>query len=146
MECRIHKLVVDVALLAEGRVLLTRYRDVRRYDGQHGWFLPDDFLTHGEDPGEGARRVLRDQVGIEPPNVRLDHIESIADGAWHLIFHHVAELPAVMEAAPGDNVEAATWFPLEGLPPGSDLAHGGWAADVLDRILATRSAANSAPA
>jgi ADP-ribose pyrophosphatase YjhB (NUDIX family) len=146
MECRIHKLVVDVALLAEGRVLLTRYRDVRRYDGQHGWFLPDDFLTHGEDPGDGARRVLRDQAGIEPSYVRLDHIESFADGAWHLIFHHVAELPAVTEAAPGDNVEAATWFPLDGLPSASELAHGGWAADVLDRILATRSAADSATA
>jgi ADP-ribose pyrophosphatase YjhB (NUDIX family) len=134
MECRAHRLVADVAIIADGRVLLTRYRDVRRYDGQRGWFLPDDFLEHGEDPADGAKRICREQVGIEVAAVRLSHVESFANGAWHLIFHHIVVLDALLDPVPGSNVAAAAWFQLDALPPPADLAHDGWAAETLARL------------
>lgn len=44
MDREVHKLIADVAVLAGERVLLVKYRDVSAYDGQGGWFLPDDAL------------------------------------------------------------------------------------------------------
>ena len=35
-ECRIHTLVADGALFAEGQVLLVRYRDMVKYDNESG--------------------------------------------------------------------------------------------------------------
>jgi ADP-ribose pyrophosphatase YjhB (NUDIX family) len=132
--CGVHKLVADVAVVAAGRVLFVRYRDTSRYDGQAGWFLPDDYLDDLEHPDDAARRILREQAGIEGVDVRLGEIESFGNGAWHLVFHYTGEVE-LPEAATGDNVEAAEWFPLDALPPVDAVAHHGWGLEVVDRIL-----------
>ena len=128
------KLVADVAVFADGRVLLVRYDDVSRYDGQRGWFLPDDYLAVGEHPDAAAQRILREQVGfqVEPT---LAEIESLATGAWHLIFHYRAAPASTDAVRAGTNVAAAEWFPLDALPPDAEQAHEGWAREVLSRLL-----------
>jgi ADP-ribose pyrophosphatase YjhB (NUDIX family) len=136
MNCTVHKLVADVALVSDDKVLFVRYRDTSKYDGQTGWFLPDDFLGHLEHPDDAARRILREQAGIEPPPLRLSHIESFDGGAWHLIFHFVGTLEELPEIAAGENVAAAQWFPRTELPDASEVGHHGWALQTLDRILA----------
>ena len=128
-----HKLVADVAVLAGDSVLLVRYRDVSRYDGQSGWFLPDDFLDHLEHPEAGAARILSEQAGLST-TVRLDHIESFGDGAWHLIFHYRAGLAGPVPITAGQNVAAAEWFPLDGLPPDSEMGHEGWGRQTLQAM------------
>jgi ADP-ribose pyrophosphatase YjhB (NUDIX family) len=109
-------------------------RDTSRYDGQAGWFLPDDYLDHLEHPDDAARRILRDQVGIDRVDVRLAEIESFGNGAWHLVFHYFAEVDRA-EATHGENVAAAEWFPLGDLPLAEEVAHHGWGLDVLERVL-----------
>ena len=121
------------------RLLLVRYRDVARYDGQRGWFLPDDALERLEHPDDGARRILREQTGLELP-VELDHIESFGNGAWHLIFHYRAEASANEVIRSGENVLAAEWFALGALPEASEMAHEGWGLEVAQRVLATPGA------
>lgn len=133
--CRIHKIVADVAPLSGGEVLLVKYADVRRYDNQRGWFLPDDYLNFGEHPLDAARRILREQVGIDASDLRLSHVESFGNGAWHLIFHFTVELETASPPFRGSNVEEAQWFPLAALPEPGNVAHGGWAIDVLREIL-----------
>jgi ADP-ribose pyrophosphatase YjhB (NUDIX family) len=127
------KLVADVAVVAHGLVLLVRYEDVSRYDGQRGWFLPDDYLGNGEHPDATARRILREQAGLQLEPT-LAEIESLANGAWHLIFHYRAAgtVPDPVQAGP--NVAAAEWFMLDALPPDAEQAHQGWARDVLSRL------------
>jgi len=122
MECTVHKLVADIAVLADRQVLLVRYKDTRSYDGQQGWFLP--------------ARILREQVGMAAPRITLDHIESFGGGktAWHLIFHYKATLRDALPATAGTNVLAAQWFPLHALPASTEVAHEGWALDVLQRM------------
>ena len=130
------KLVADVALYAGASVLLVKYEDVSKYDGQRGWFLPDDYLANLEHPEDAARRIAREQVGVDAPELGLAEIESFGDGAWHLIFHYRAELAEPVEPVPGENVCAAEWFPLEALPDRAEVAHHGWALDVIEKMRA----------
>lgn len=129
------KLVADVAVVADGRVLLVRYEDVSRYDGQRGWFLPDDYLAEGEHPDAAARRILREQAGLQLEPT-LAEIESLANGTWHLIFHYRAAAAATDEVRTGANIAAAEWFLLDALPPDAEQAHEGWASNVLSRLFA----------
>jgi ADP-ribose pyrophosphatase YjhB (NUDIX family) len=137
-KCRVHKLVADVAALCGGKVLLVKYKDTASYDGQRGWFLPDDYLAFEEHPNEAARRILQEQAGITANVDVLSHIESFAGGpgrAWHLVFHHKVELPRAETIRPGLNVAEARWFPVAKMPPKKEVAHGGWAIDVLREVL-----------
>jgi ADP-ribose pyrophosphatase YjhB (NUDIX family) len=130
------KLVADVAIVAEGEVLLVRYANTSKYDGQTGWFLPDDFLARGEHPDDAARRIVRDQTGLDVPELRLGEIESFENGGWHLVFHYVGGLAEPSPVAVVGNVAAAQWFELDALPPPSEVGHGGWCLEVIGRVLA----------
>lgn len=133
------KLVADVALLVGDRVLLLKYDDTRKYDGQAGWFLPDDYLRRLEHPEVAARRILKEQVGLDVPGPKLGLLESFeGNGAWHLIFHYVCRLGIEPDLKLGANTAAAEWFPLSRLPNRSEFAHDGWGADVVDAIRDTR--------
>jgi ADP-ribose pyrophosphatase YjhB (NUDIX family) len=135
-QCRVHKLIADVTVSSGSQVLLVRYLDVSRYDGQRGWFLPDDWLDVAEHPDDAARRILRDQAGLELP-VSLDHVESFGNGAWHLIFHYRAEIADPGAVRRGQNVSDARWFALDAFPESSEMAHDGWGREVAERVLAT---------
>jgi ADP-ribose pyrophosphatase YjhB (NUDIX family) len=128
------KLVVDVALFSGDSVLLVKYHDVRKYDGETGWFLPDDFLVHGEDPKVAGERILREQVGKTRSRLRIGFIESFADGAWHIIFHYVGRVSRTFSPRLGRNVSDAKWFRLARLPRASDVAHHGWALQTIRKV------------
>ena len=132
-----HKLVCDISLLAGDRVLLVKYKETGKYDGQSGWFLPDDYLRRLEHPEDAARRIAKGQAGLEAPKLSLDLVESFEgdDGTWHLIFHYVGRLAQPRTVAPIGNIANAEWFPLDRLPPREALAHHGWAADVLAAVM-----------
>ncbi|TLZ74759.1 MAG: NUDIX hydrolase [Methanobacteriota archaeon] len=130
-DCAVHKLIADVALFAGDRVLLVKYRDVRRYDGQRGWFLPDDYLRFAEHPEEAAKRIAREQAGLDVARVRLAQIESFANGAWHMTFHYRAAVKRARDITPVGNVASAEWFKLTRLPDADAVAHHGWALETL---------------
>jgi len=133
------KLVADVMARRGDRVLLVRYADPAKYDGEEGWFLPDDFLRRGEHPRDAAVRVLAEQVGLAAASAELDHIESFGgegDEAWHLIFHFRA-VAGAGELRPSPAVRAAEWFPLDALPPRGAVAHDGWALDLIGQMTKT---------
>jgi ADP-ribose pyrophosphatase YjhB (NUDIX family) len=133
------KLVADVLLRAEDRVLLVRYAHPEKYDGQHGWFLPDDFVQHGEHPADAATRILADQLGLADVALALDHIESFDGDDWHLIFHFRGELARAAPALISSAVAEARWFDLRELPPRDDVAHDGWALDLIGRMTPARA-------
>ncbi len=132
------KLVVDVCVFTQRAVLLVRYKDLGKYDGQKGWFLPDDFLEFGEHPSQAAQRILREQVGQKRTHLSLSFIESFgteAGGKWHLIFHYEAKLPDVFKIKPMPNVIEAQWFSLNDLPEADMVAHDGWALNTIREIM-----------
>lgn len=136
-ECNVHSLICDVAVLSGGSVLFVKYGDMAKYDGEGGWFLPDDVLRHLEHPTRAAQRIAREQLGLELDEVSLGLIESFRgnDGSWHMSFHHVAELPSAPEPRPASDLAAVEWFPLDKLPPRSGVAHHGWALNVLKKMV-----------
>ena len=77
-DCNVHSLICDVAVLAEGSVLMVKYEDLAKYDGEAGWFLPDDVLRELEHPTRAAARILKEQLGLEVDDEpRLGLIESL---------------------------------------------------------------------
>lgn len=136
MTCK-HKLVADVTVLGESATVLVRYRDPEKYDGEPGWFVPDDYLQRLEHPEAAGKRILREQIGLETDDVALDHVESFeGDGFWHLVFHLGAIIPSATPLKAGPEVAAARWFALDDLPPVDEVAHEGWGLDTVRRVTA----------
>jgi ADP-ribose pyrophosphatase YjhB (NUDIX family) len=50
-----------------GRVLLLKHR----FRPGSGWGLPGGFIEHGEQPEEGLRRELREEIGLEVERLKL---------------------------------------------------------------------------
>jgi ADP-ribose pyrophosphatase YjhB (NUDIX family) len=140
VECT-HSLIADVAVLVGERVLLVRYGDTSKYDDEPGWFLPDDVLRYLEHPTRAAKRIAKEQLRLELDDVRLEHVESFRghDGGWHMSFHHLAVLPTIPDLNPSADLSAAEWFALNELPPRSEVAHKGWALNVLRKMDLTAS-------
>ncbi len=135
--CGLHKLMADIAVVAQKKVLLVKYVNTEKYDHQKGWFLPDDLLNHLEHPEDCARRILKEQVGMNPGGMAVHHIESFTgdDGTWHLIFHYLYEPSNPLKITPGKNIAASEWFDVKALPERSQFSHHGWGLDVLKKIL-----------
>ncbi|MEX1143616.1 MAG: NUDIX domain-containing protein [Anaerolineales bacterium] len=129
-------LIADVALLHERKVLLVKYQDVEEFDGQTGWFLPDAAIRYLEHPEKAATRLLREQLGLEPIPLELDHIESFRgrDGSWHLAFHYRSALKKAPTLAASKVIAAQEWFSLDQLPSKDSVAHHGWALSVLQNM------------
>jgi ADP-ribose pyrophosphatase YjhB (NUDIX family) len=138
------KLVADVVVMASGQTLLVRYTDLRRYDGQQGWFLPNDTVAYGEHPSDDAKRILREQFGLKTEEVPLSYIASFGTedrGRWNLVFHHKLELDDLPDITALFNVRSVQWFPLEALPQLEEVAHHGWAIDVIREMMKKSEAA-----
>jgi len=111
---------------------LVKYSDSSQYDDQPGWFLPNDELRHVEHPEAGAKRILREQLGIDSAALKLVDVESfIGDNkSWHLIFDFLA-FPASMKVIGGNGLAEAKWFEIDKLPGPDEFAHKGWGRAVL---------------
>ncbi|TMJ01828.1 MAG: NUDIX domain-containing protein [Bacillati bacterium ANGP1] len=127
--CDIHALEADVVVQEDSSVVLVRPRTPS--DGAEGWRLPTDMLRFGEAPETGARRILRDRLGLEPEWVVLAEVESSVDGGvWSLVFHFQCD--ADRRPAPGPAIAEARFFQIEHLPP---TAHGTRERDVIYRVI-----------
>ncbi len=85
-----------------------------------------------EHPENGAKRILKEQLGIENPSLKLVEIESfIGDNkSWHLIFDYLA-FPTSKEFSKSDAIAEAQWFEIERLPTPQEFAHHGWGRGLL---------------
>lgn len=100
-----------IALDSDGRVLL-----VRHSYGQRSWTLPGGALGRGEDPAQGARRELREEVGC-----RLVEIRSVAvlseglHGAENIVHLYAGTTRDAARADRREIVEVG-FFPRDDLP------------------------------
>jgi ADP-ribose pyrophosphatase YjhB (NUDIX family) len=137
LDCNQHTLVSHIAVLHHSSALLVKYRPAP--DGQQGWFLPNDGLNRLEHPETAAKRILREQVGIEDSTLKLVEVESFSgdNGTWHLIFDYLS-FPRTMKIVTGPVVSEAKWFEIDKLPPSQEFAHQGWGRTVLVKHALTK--------
>src|SRR2546428_3595596 len=130
MEFNKHTLVAHVAALHHSSALLVNY--MVGPDNQQGWFLLNDDLRHLEHPDQAARRILKEQAGIDDATLKLAEIESFVGNnqTWHLIFDYLA-FTRTMNTSLGKAVAELKWFEIDKLPPAEDFAHHGWGRTVL---------------
>ena len=96
----------------QGRVLMLKHR----FRPGTGWGLPGGFIEAGEQPDEGVRRELREEVGLE-----LASVEVVTTRA----FKKPRQIEIVFRCRPkGDpspqsiEIRKASWFSIDALPEG----------------------------
>ncbi|MCB0728843.1 MAG: NUDIX hydrolase [Ignavibacteria bacterium] len=129
MTAHLCKLISDVTVISNDKVLLVRYKDGNKYDHQKGWFLPDDLLKYSEDPDESAKRILNEQLGISESNTVLAFVESFTgnDQSWHIVFHYKTTVGNDIKINQSEDILESKWFDTSELPDKKDVAHNGWA-------------------
>ncbi len=127
-------LISTAAVIADGQVILVKYKDMP--DQQGGWFIPNDMLKELEHPADAVKRIVREQVGFEIESPVLKDIESFRgrDKTWHLSFHHLCKLPRKFDLKSSSDLAAAQWFALDKLPLRSEFAHHGWSLDAISKV------------
>lgn len=100
--------------------------------GRGKWDIPGGFLQEGEPPEDGARRELREELGIEVGPLRLlfADVNPLEDGTTVLDLLYSASC-FMGDPQPADDASELGWFDLAGLP--GDLAFD-TTRRILDRV------------
>ena len=101
-------------LISDGEQILL----VRHTYGDRRWDLPGGTLRAGEDPEEGVRREMAEELGLELGELTvLGDLEVRADhraDTLHLFQAELRDPPITLELA---ELSTAQWFPRQRLPP-----------------------------
>lgn len=82
--------------------------------GGSGWGIPGGFLSADEQPEEGLRRELREEVGLEISSVELALVRAVNNARQVQIVYRC--LADGEPKARSIEVERCDWFALDGLP------------------------------
>lgn len=101
-----------VVLDERGRVLLLNHV----FRKGSGWGLPGGFLNTGEQPEEGLRRELREEMGMELDEVALVFVRTFKRPRQLEIIYR-CRAHAAGAHAQSLEIKSAAWFELDQLPP-----------------------------
>jgi ADP-ribose pyrophosphatase YjhB (NUDIX family) len=98
------------------RILLSR-RGIEPFKGD--WDLPGGFLRDGEDPREGTRREVREELGVEAEvgdifDILVDTYGP--DGVYTFNVCYYVRIPEGAVLTAMDDVAELSWFPLDAPP------------------------------
>jgi ADP-ribose pyrophosphatase YjhB (NUDIX family) len=93
-----------------GRVLLLKHN----FRGGDGWGIPGGFLTKDEQPEDGLRRELREEIGLEVKAVRLALVRTVTNARQVQIVYRCR--PEGEPRPMSIEVERYAWFQPEALP------------------------------
>jgi ADP-ribose pyrophosphatase YjhB (NUDIX family) len=109
------KVAAAALIQRSNQILLVR----RANDPQRGkWTLPAGFVDAGEDPLDAVVRECLEETGLE---VRVTGLVDVLSGQEHprgshlLIVYRADIIGGALQ--PGDDVDGAAFFSLDGLPP-----------------------------
>jgi len=102
-----------IVLDERGRVLLLKHR----FRVGSGWGIPGGFLEKGEQPEDGLRRELGEEIGLELSRVTLLFARTLRR-PQQLELHYRCRARAVEEVRPrSQEIISAGWFAPDQLPP-----------------------------
>ncbi|MGI0091731.1 MAG: NUDIX domain-containing protein [Nitrososphaerales archaeon] len=79
------------------------------------WTVPGVVIGYGEHPEAAAKRLVKEQLGSEPRNMKLVEIQSFGDKHWDLCFVYEASIDGVGKVS--EDIEHADYFDFAKLPP-----------------------------
>jgi ADP-ribose pyrophosphatase YjhB (NUDIX family) len=95
---------------ARGRVLLLKHR----FRPGTGWGMPGGFIKAGEQPEEGLRRELREEVGLEVEKVKLFTTRAFKRPMQVEIVFTAQAIGVANQLS--FEIQQAAWFSLDELP------------------------------
>jgi 8-oxo-dGTP diphosphatase len=98
---------------ARGRVLLLNHE----FRTGSGWGIPGGFLEAGEQPLEGLRRELREEIGVELDTAELVRVRTLRR-PQQLEIHFRCRMRESENASPQSmEINSVGWFDIDDLPP-----------------------------
>lgn len=94
----------------EGRILLLEH--VFRAD--NGWGVPGGFLTKREQPEDGLRRELREEIGIEIDDLHLLFVRTLVRPGQVEIYFRARAIGTPRPCS--FEIKTAAWFQVDDLP------------------------------
>lgn len=95
-----------------GRVLLLKHR----FRAGSGWGIPGGFVEAGEQPEEGLRRELREEIGLELDTAEISKARTFSDVKQiEIVFRCRSQGTALPQSI---EIRKAGWFSLTQLPDG----------------------------
>lgn len=105
-------LAVIVAIIEEGRILLTKREDFEV------WCLPGGSVEEGESLAAAGIREAKEETGLDVELTRLVGVYSQLGGGLsdvHAVLYTARPVAGELQTQPGETIEI-TYFPFEGLP------------------------------
>lgn len=116
--------VVDAVMIRDGAILLTKRAPTLRAGGQ--WAVPGGFVERDETIAEAVMREVLEETGYTCTVKQLiaifDQPERRGDDRQNVSF--IFEVEPIAKVRDGDTHEVtdAHWFPLDQLPPDTEMA------------------------
>jgi ADP-ribose pyrophosphatase YjhB (NUDIX family) len=79
------------------------------------WVFPSSIINFGEDPKLAIERIIREQIGASPSNVKLIDVQSYGDKHWDICFVFDASIDRMGNLS--SDIEVAGYFNRKKLPP-----------------------------
>jgi ADP-ribose pyrophosphatase YjhB (NUDIX family) len=109
--------VTTAAFIVDDQDRLLLLEHVFRPDS--GWGVPGGFLSRGEQPEQGLRRELREEIGIELDEVELLFARTLGRLRQVEIYFRAKAIGVPQPCS--FEIKRAEWFALDALPP--QLSH-----------------------
>ena len=106
--------ISSFALVKRGHELLLIRKNRPEYTAGK-WLFPSGVNNFGEHPQSAIKRIIKDQIGAEPKNVRLADVQSYGDKHWDMCFVFEAAVDSVGKLS--EDIEKADYFDRNNLPP-----------------------------
>lgn len=121
-------LAVIVAIIEDGKVLLTRREDFEV------WCLPGGSVEDGESLAEGAIREAKEETGLDVELTRLVGVYSRLGGGMrdtHAVLYAAKPSGGALKTQPQETIEVA-YFPFDSLPEELLFGHKKRIQDAID--------------
>lgn len=79
------------------------------------WVFPSAIINFGEDPAMAVERIVKEQLGTAPKNVKLIDVQSYGDKHWDLCFVYDVTIDRVGKLSA--DIDTAGYFDRKKLPP-----------------------------